>query len=141
MADYPDKIALEIVTPEKLVLSREVDDVMLPSVQGYMGVLPGHAPLLARLEAGELSYLEGGQRKFLAVSGGYAEVLRGSVSVLARTSEPAEEIDVDRAERAREQAESVLEGNDDAAAHKLQRAEVALKRALSRIRVHQRLTR
>jgi F-type H+-transporting ATPase subunit epsilon len=138
MADYPDKIDLEIVTPEKLVLSRKVDDVTLPSVEGYMGVLPGHAPLLARLEAGEVSYLDGGERRYLAVSGGYAEVLRGAVSVLARTSEPAEEIDVARAERARDAAESLLSGNDPTA-HTQRRAEVRLKRALSRIRVSQRL--
>lgn len=137
MAEQANRIDLEIVTPEKRVLARRVDDVILPSVNGYMGVLPGHAPLLARLDAGELSYLEGGKRTYLAVSGGFAEVLRGSVSVLARTSEPAHEIDVERAQRARKEAESAL-ADTSGTSVSLREAEVRLKRAISRIEVHGR---
>jgi len=138
MAERTDRIDLEIVTPEKRVLSMRVDDVTLPSVDGYMGVLPGHAPLLARLDAGELSYLDGGSRSYLAVSGGFVEVLRGSVSVLARTSERADEIDVERAQRAKQRAESTLAdaGRSEQA---FRAAEVKLKRAISRIRVHGQL--
>jgi F-type H+-transporting ATPase subunit epsilon len=134
----PDKIALEIVTPERRVLAKQVEDVVLPSVEGYMGVLPGHTPLLAMLDVGEISYLEGGERHYLAVSGGFAEVLRGSVSILAETSEPAEEIDVERAERSKERAEKALEAADRSDSQ-FEEAEVRLKRAIGRIRVHGRL--
>jgi len=134
-----DKIQLEIVTPERRLLEEPVDEVVLPSTEGYLGVLPGHAPLLALLDAGEVSYRVGNERRFLAVSGGYAEVLRSSVSVLARTGELAEEIDVDRAEKAREQAEAKLEG-DGGSEHAFRRAEVRLKRALARLRVRSRLS-
>ena len=121
-----EKIALEIVTPEKQVLAMQVDDVTLPSVDGYMGVLPGHVALLAELDVGEVSYLDGGKRRFLAVSGGFVEILRNSVSILAESSEPAEEIDLARAERARDAARDELNS-------------ARLKRAVSRIQVHGRL--
>ena len=85
-----DKITLEIVTPERQVLVEQADEVVLPSLEGYMGVLPGHAPLLAQLDVGEVSYRVGNQRHFLAVTGGFAEVLRESVSILATTCERAE---------------------------------------------------
>ena len=133
----PEKIRLEIVTPDHLVLTEGVDEVILPSVKGYMGVRPGHAPLLAHLEAGEIAYRIGSEEKYLACSGGYAEVLADSVSILAETAEPAAEIDVERAEQARERAENRLKGGD--AEQDFTRAEVALKRAMSRIRVHGRL--
>jgi F-type H+-transporting ATPase subunit epsilon len=132
-----DSIRLEIVTPERQVIDETVDEVVLPSVEGSMGVLPGHAPLLARLDPGEVSYRKGGTRRFLAISGGFAEVLRDSVSVLARTAEPAEEIDVERARRARADAEERLKGNVSEA--EFRAAEVRLKRAVSRIQVHERL--
>jgi len=121
-----EKITLAIVTPERQVLSKQVDDVTLPSVDGYMGILPGHAALLAELDVGEVSYLEGGSRRYLTVSGGFVEILRNSVSVLAETSEPAEEIDLTRAQRAREAAQGELNS-------------ARLKRAASRIQVHGRL--
>jgi len=126
-------ITLEIVTPDRKVLSTDVDEVVLPSMNGSMGVLPGHAPLLCQLEVGEMSYRQGGERKFLAVSGGFAEILREKVSVLARTSETAEEIDLERANKARAAAE---EGAKPGAAPDVfAQAEVALKRALCRIQV------
>jgi F-type H+-transporting ATPase subunit epsilon len=132
----PDKIELEVVTPDRRVLSAMVDDVILPSVDGYLGVLPGHAPLLCRLAVGELSYLSDGKRHYLTVSGGYAEVLRESVRILADTSERAEEIDLDRAEKAKQRAERKLKA--DQALHEFQAAEVRLKRAINRIQVHGR---
>lgn len=131
----PDKLQLEIVTPERSVLTEQVDEVVMPSVEGYMGVLPGHAPLLAQLDVGEVSYRVGQQRKYLAISGGYAEVQRGAVSVLARTAELSEEIDLERAQRAKEKAESALKG--DLPPEEFRRFEVRLKRAMSRIGVHQ----
>lgn len=132
----PDKIKLEIVTPERLVYSESVDEVVLPSVEGYMGVRPGHAPLLAMLDVGEISYRVGSTEQLLAVAGGYAEVLRDAVSILAETCELAEEIDVRRAEQARDRASGALKANASEAEFK--RAEVSLKKAISRIEVSRR---
>ena len=131
-----EKLTLEIVTPERQVLVEQVDHVTLPSADGYMGVLPGHAPLLAQLGVGEVSYRVGDQRHYLAISGGFAEVLRESVSILATTCESAEEIDVERARKSQEKAQSRLKL--DAPADEFGRAEVRLKRALCRIQVHDR---
>jgi F-type H+-transporting ATPase subunit epsilon len=132
----PDRIRLEIATPERLLVTEGVDEVVLPSVDGYMGVLPGHAPLLARLQTGEISYRVGKRQRFFAVSGGFAEVLRDSVKILAETCEPAEEIDLERARRAKDRAEAVLRDRSES---EFARAEVGLKRAISRIQVHARV--
>ena len=129
-------ITLEIVTPDRRVLSTDVDEVVLPSMNGSMGVLPGHAPLLCQLDVGEMSYRQGGARKYLAVSGGFAEILREKVSVLARTSETAEEIDLERATKARAAAEVRVKPGADP--DTFSQAEVALKRALCRIQVRSR---
>ena len=129
-------ITLEIVTPDRQVLSTDVEEVVLPSVDGSMGVLPGHAPLLCQLDVGEMSYRQDGTRRYMAISGGFAEVLREKVSILARTSEPAEDIDLARAKRAHENAEKELKVKGSDAAFRA--AEVSLKRALNRIRVHSR---
>ena len=126
-----EKLTLEIVTPERQVLVEKVDEVILPSVDGYMGVLPGHAPLLAQLGTGGVSYRVGNDRHYLAVSGGFAEVLRESVSILATTAERAEEIDVGRAEKSKQRAESGLKL--DVPPDEFRRAEARLKRAMARI--------
>jgi F-type H+-transporting ATPase subunit epsilon len=131
-----EKLELEIVTPDRLVLSESVDDVVLPGTEGYLGVLPGHAPLLTALTPGEISYGVKGRRHLLAVSGGFAEVLRSRVSVLAEACERADEIDIERARHAKERAETVLKSN--AAEAEFRRAEVKLKRAVARIQVHGR---
>ena len=128
-----DQLTLEIVTPERLVLSQPVDEVILPSVEGYLGVRPGHAALLAQLDVGEVSYRVGSEEKLVAVSGGFAEVLQTGVSILAETAEPAEEIDLDRAQRAREDARTQLESG--LSEHESSLAQLRLKRAVSRIRV------
>ncbi len=129
-------IVLEIVTPDRRVLSTDVDEVVLPSSAGSMGVLPGHAPLLCELGVGEMSYRQGSGRRYLAVSGGFAEVLREKVSILARTSEPAEDIDVERAQKAKASAEQELKV--DVSGSAFRKAEIRLKRALCRISVHSR---
>jgi F-type H+-transporting ATPase subunit epsilon len=92
-----ETITLELVTPERKVLTETVDEVVLPGAEGSLGVLPGHAPLLTMLGAGELTWARGGQIHHLAASGGFAEVLPDRVIVLAETAERAEEIDPDRA--------------------------------------------
>jgi len=132
-------LQLEIVTPERRVLAERVDEVVLPSVEGSMGVLPGHAPLLARLDAGEVSFRVGDVRRFLAVSGGHAEVLRDAVNVLARTAEWAEEIDIERAQRAKDAAHAVLQSAR--AESELRRGEIRLKRAIARLEVGGRTRR
>jgi F-type H+-transporting ATPase subunit epsilon len=132
----PTKLTFEVVTPGRKVLSVEVDEVVLPSVDGYMGVQPGHAPLLAMLEVGEMSYRIGSERKDMTVTGGFAEVQRDSVAVLARASELAEEIDLQRAERAKQEAETTLDASGDA---RFKLAEYKLRRALTRIQVHERV--
>lgn len=126
-----DQLTLEIVTPERLVFSERVDEVVLPGVEGYLGVLSGHAPLLTRLGAGELSYRRGNEQHYFAVSGGFAEVLREGVEVLARTAEPADQIDAERARRAKERAEARLKSGEC----ELERAEAQLKRAIARLQV------
>jgi F-type H+-transporting ATPase subunit epsilon len=126
-----DQIELRIVTPERQVLREHVDEVVIPSEDGYMGVRPGHAPLLARLQVGQLSYRNGTTQHTMAVSGGYAEVQRDGVSVLAETAEMADEIDVSRAEKARDRAQArIREGSDNLDEV---RAEASLRRALNRI--------
>ena len=133
----PEKLKLEIATPERLVLSEGVDEVILPSAEGYMGVRPGHAPLMAQLDVGEISYRERDEQKYLACSGGFVEVLPDRVSVLAETAEPADEIDLERAQRAREKAEEQIRA--ESSEHETLRAEVRLKKAVSRIQVRSRV--
>ena len=133
----PDKLKLEIVTPDRLVVTEGVDEVVLPSVEGYLGVLPGHAPLLARLDPGEIDYRIGSEHALLAVSGGFAEVLRDRVEILAETCEPAGEIDVERARRSLERAEKRIQSQT--AEFDLKRAEISLRKAVSRINVGRRI--
>lgn len=132
----PDKLDLEIVTPERQVFSETVGSVVLPGTEGYLGVLPGHAPLLTMLAPGEVRCESEGRTRLMAVSGGYAEVLRDRVTILAETCELAEEIDADRAEQSRQRAERLLSSPDTSAAE-FARAEVRLKRAVARIQVHE----
>jgi F-type H+-transporting ATPase subunit epsilon len=100
-----DSLALEVVTPERLVVREEVATVQVPAANGYLGVLPGHAPLLAELGTGSLSYETGGRRHYVAVHGGFLEVLQDRVRVLADAAERAEDIDVERAKAALKRAE------------------------------------
>src|SRR5512144_2982278 len=108
----PDKIQLIIVTPEKQLFSGKVDEVTVPSTQGYLGILPGHAPLLAELGIGQISYETGGKTEYLACSWGVVEVLPNRVVILVETSELASEIDVKRAEQAKQRAEKRLASKD-----------------------------
>jgi F-type H+-transporting ATPase subunit epsilon len=104
----PDPLKLELATPTRRVVSEAVEEVVIPGVDGYFGVLPGHAPLLALLGAGEVMYRVGRTERYLAVSGGFAEVGPDRVTILAETAERPEEIDTARARAAREQAEARL---------------------------------
>jgi len=128
-----DRITLEIATPIRLVVSETVDEVVAPGVEGYFGVLPGHAPFLTTLGIGEVSYRTGRDTHYLALAGGFAEVRNDKVIVLADTAERPEEIDRGRAERARERAEQRLSGRGSEEAIDYARAAAALRRALTRL--------
>ncbi len=137
----PEKIQLVIVTPEKQLFSGKVDQVTVPSNQGYLGILPGHAPLLAELGIGNISYRIGDQNEFMFCSWGFVEVLPDRVVVLAQTAESASDIDLSRAEQAKQRAEKRLSSKDPHL--DFARAELALLRSISRLDIarHQRPTR
>jgi F-type H+-transporting ATPase subunit epsilon len=103
-----EQIRLEVVTPERRVLSEAVDSVNVPGTNGEMGILPGHTPLISQLQTGVLSYLQNGAQHRLHVSGGFVEVNADRVSVLAEIAERPDEIDAARARLAREHAEKTL---------------------------------
>src|SRR5258706_5056239 len=131
----PDDIELVVVTPEKQLLRGKVADMQMPGENGYLGVLPGHAPLMTELGIGELSYhdVSGKESTHLAIVRGFAEVLPDRVTVLAETAERAEEIDVHRAKDALARAEKRLAAKDPNI--DWDRANIWLQRALSRIQV------
>jgi F-type H+-transporting ATPase subunit epsilon len=130
-------LTLELATPIRLVVSAEVDEVVVPGIEGYFGVLPGHAAFLTTLGTGELSYRQGRDERYLAVNGGFAEVRNDKVIVLADTAERPEEIDRERAERARQRAEQRLGGRSQEDID-YARAAAALARALARLQVASR---
>ncbi len=129
----PDHVHLEIVTPERNLISEDADEVVLPGRQGYLGVLPGHAPLLTDLDIGQLMFRRGNVRRYISVAWGFVEVLPDRVSVMAETAERAEEIDRERAAQARDRAREHLRGKGGEVEFK--RAQVALQKALIRIQV------
>lgn len=128
------KILLEVVTPDKLLLSKEVDVVVATSVDGEFAVLAGHVPFLASLDIGEMRFKVDGETDYAAIAGGFAEVTGEKVTILAEAAELAREIDIDRAQRARERAEKRL-AQTQAEQLEYARTEAALKRAMLRIRV------
>jgi F-type H+-transporting ATPase subunit epsilon len=131
-----DKILLEIVTPEKRVLSELVDIVVAPGEEGEFGVLPHHIPFLSKLKVGELHFRAGAGTRFVAIMGGYAEVLPDHVTILASAAEEATDIDVIRAKAARERAERRLAEVKDR--FEFVRAQAALQRAIARLKVSER---
>jgi F-type H+-transporting ATPase subunit epsilon len=104
----PQSLKLEVVTPERRVVSSPAVEVQLPGLDGYLGILPGHAPLLATMGDGELSYRDGSTVHYAVVFGGYTEVLAERVIVLAESAERAEEINADSARAAKQEAEKIL---------------------------------
>jgi F-type H+-transporting ATPase subunit epsilon len=128
------ELLLEVVTPDRLVLSTEADVVVCPGVEGQFGVLVGHIPFLSALEIGEMYYRKGGQTEYLAVSGGFAEVTGTKVTIVAESAEKGREIDVERAKRALERAEKRLAAAKTEAID-WARAEAAMRRSLVRAKV------
>jgi F-type H+-transporting ATPase subunit epsilon len=108
-----DALELEVVTPDREVVRESVAEVQVPGREGYLGILPGHTPLLSALGIGALSYQKGGQRVYVAVLGGFVEVLADHVTVLADGAERAEEIDVTKARAALADAEKKFAGGSD----------------------------
>lgn len=125
-------IKLELVTPERLLVSEEVDEVIAPGYEGEFGVLPDHTPFLVILSIGVLRYRKSNQEWKIAVGGGFAEVTSDRVVILADVAEKADEIDVDRARRAHERAENALKdlAMDDALYRKMSSA---LQRSIARM--------
>jgi F-type H+-transporting ATPase subunit epsilon len=128
---------LEIVTPERRAFEGDVDEVIVPGSEGELGILPHHAPLISLLGQGVLRLRSGGQEQEFAIFGGFLQVRPDRVVVLAETADVGSEIDLERAERARREAERVLEGGFVEPAD-LASARAALQRALIRIRVAER---
>ncbi|MFC2015085.1 F0F1 ATP synthase subunit epsilon [Chloroflexota bacterium] len=126
-------IMLDIVTAERVVYSEEVDIIIAPGIEGELGILPGHTPLITMLQAGELKVKQAGQESSLAISGGFLEVRPDRVILLADTAERSEEIDLARAEEARHRAQERL--NQRTADTDMARAEAALQRALIRLKI------
>ena len=126
-----DTFQLEIVTPEKKVVETAAEEVQIPGKNGYLGILPGHAPLITELSVGEITFRENSTEQRLAVAWGFAEVLPNKVTILAETAERPSEIDVERARKAKDRAEQRLTSGDtavdvDRALDALHRAQVRL---------------
>jgi F-type H+-transporting ATPase subunit epsilon len=128
-----ETLELEIVTPERLVVKGVAEEVQIPGKRGYLGILPGHAPLITELDVGEIVYTADGITERLACAWGFAEVLPNKVTILAETAERAEEIDTSRAQAARERAEAELAQAQTP--EETARAQTALKRAEVRLQV------
>jgi F-type H+-transporting ATPase subunit epsilon len=133
----PTHIDLQIVTPDRLIVQEQVDEVEIPGAEGYFGLLPGHTPLLASLAVGELWYRKGQEKFYLSLAFGFAEVLPDRVTILARLAERAEDIDVERAELARRRAEERL--SQSTSDFDYERARIALTKSIMRLQVSARV--
>ena len=129
----PSHLSLEIVTPDRAVVHETVDEAQIPGAGGYLGVLPGHTPLLVTLQVGEIWFRRGAAKTYLHVAFGFAEILPDRIRILARLAERADEIDVARADaaagRARERLASRVADVD------FERARIALLKSMSRLQV------
>jgi F-type H+-transporting ATPase subunit epsilon len=127
---------IEIVTPEKMVVKDVAEEMQIPGKNGYLGILPGHAPLVTELAVGEITYRKGGSTHYLSVAWGFAEVLPEKVTILAETAERPDEINVGRAQEAKQRAEEEFKTGETEA--DFTHAEDALKRAETRLDVAQK---
>lgn len=130
-----DTFQLEIVTPAKLVVNETAEEAQIPGLSGYLGILPGHAPLITELAVGVITYKSSGTTHSLSVAWGFAEVLPDKVTILAEAAEFPQDIDVARAQEAKERAERLLKSNDPKLEVDYARAEDALHRAENRLAV------
>ena len=132
----PTSLELQIVTPDRAIVKEQVEEVEIPGVDGYFGVLPGHTPLLAALSVGELWYRKGQEKTYLAIAYGFAEVLPERVTILAQLAERAEEIEVERAEAALDRASKRLGERSEL---DYTRARTALMKSMTRLQVSSRI--
>jgi F-type H+-transporting ATPase subunit epsilon len=131
----PTSIELQIVTPDRMLVKEQVDEVEIPGSEGYFGVLPGHTPMLASLAVGEMWYRKGQEKTYLSLANGFCEVLPDRVTILAQIAERAEDIDPARAEEAKRRAETRLQQAKDV---DYERARTALVKSLARLQVASR---
>jgi F-type H+-transporting ATPase subunit epsilon len=134
--DLPTTLSLEVVTPDRAILREQVNEVVLPGSEGSFGVLPGHAPLLATLQVGEMWYRKGQEVRYLMLAFGFVEVLPDKVTVLAHVAEKAEEIDLTRAEAAKTRAEQRIASPQTDM--DFERARIAMMKSLVRLQVASR---
>jgi F-type H+-transporting ATPase subunit epsilon len=132
----PSHLQLQIVSADRLLVNEQVDEVQIPGSEGYLGVLPGHTPLLATLQVGELWYRQGQEKHYLSIAFGFVEIQPDRVTILAQIAEPAAEIDAARAEAARKRAEERL--SKPTTDVDFERARIALLKALVRLQVASR---
>ena len=132
----PAHLQLQIVSADRLLVNEQVDEVQIPGSEGYLGVLPGHTPLLATLQVGELWYRQGQEKHYLSIAFGFVEVQPDRVTILAQIAEPAGEIDQARAEAARKRAEERL--SKPTPEVDFERARIAMLKALVRLQVASR---
>jgi len=128
-------IELEIVTPERKLLAVHASEVIVPGIEGYFGVLPGHAPFLTRLGVGEISYKDPAGTHYLAAADGIVEVLPNRVTILARLCESSREIDVERAREAKRRAEETMKQSAKLSDQDMLMVELSMKKALTRLMV------
>ncbi len=133
-----DKLHLEVVTPARVVLEKDVDSVVAPGSEGEFGVLPGHVSFLSGIIPGELRYTAGSEKEALSVTTGFAEVFKNKVSILVDAAERAPEIDAERARKAMERAKERLSRDRSDKEIDFARAETALRRAVARLKVVQK---
>ena len=133
---------LEFVSPERMIAHEEVDELQLPGEEGFLGVLPGHTPMLVALKVGPMWYRKGTEKFYGFVGFGFAEILPDRVTILARIAEKADDIDLERAEAAKRRAEEnlaqVTRGGNEM---DYERARLALLRAITRLQVSQHARR
>jgi F-type H+-transporting ATPase subunit epsilon len=132
----PSHLQLQIVSADRLLVNEQVDEVEIPGSEGYLGVLPGHTPLLATLQVGELWYRQGQEKHYLSIAFGFVEVQPDRVTILAQIAEPAHEIDLARAEAAKKRAEERL--SKPTTDMDFERARIAMLKALVRLQVASR---
>jgi F-type H+-transporting ATPase subunit epsilon len=133
----PTHLELQIVTPDRLLVREQVDEVEIPGSEGYFGVLPGHTPMLSSLAVGELWYRKGQEKFYLSIAFGFAEVLPDRVTILARLAERAEDIDISRAEAAKTRAQERLSQPKSDVDY--ERARVAMMKSMIRLQVSARM--
>ena len=138
MMALPTYLTLELVTPDRAVVRLSVDEVQIPGSEGYLGVLPGHTPLLTTLQVGELWFLQGGEKFYVSVAFGFAEVLPDRVTILAQLAERAEDVDVNRARDAQRRAQERL--SKSAVDTDFERARISMMKALIRLQVASKIS-